>query len=128
MAGEWGSARNECSRRRSAAGRNSHWFQEKAYRVGKNMSSKIILKSRRLCRVALKRLTLGAVLALAIPSSGADRAAYEAINQKARNAAKKQDWAAMRAALMELRQQMPAPTPLYMLRMASVEARLGNAD
>src|SRR5215472_17950819 len=128
MAGEWGSAKMNVREGVRLQDGTAIGFRERLTAFGKNMSSKIILKSRRLCRVALQRLTLGAVLALAIPSSGADRAAYEAINQKARNAGKKQDWAAMRAALMELRQQMPAPTPLYMLRMASVEARLGNAD
>jgi hypothetical protein len=63
-----------------------------------------------------------------LPSFGIDRAAFLALNQKARDAARRQDWSAMRSSLLELGQQMPGPTPAYMLRMASVEARLGNDD
>src|SRR5262249_43656620 len=36
------------------------------------------------------------------------------------------DWKGLRATLIEIGREMPAPTPTYFLRMASVESRLGN--
>jgi len=62
-----------------------------------------------------------------LPGLCLDRARFDELNKKARAAANQKDWKAMRAALLELAAEMPGPTPVYMLRMASVEARLGNS-
>lgn len=65
-------------------------------------------------------------LVSALPAPAVDRAQLTELNNKARGFAKQQDWKSMRETLLEMGRQMPAPTPFYMLRMASVEALLGN--
>lgn len=76
----------------------------------------------------MKRILLTAVVAAAIasPALGLDRAHFVELNKKGREQAKQQDWKGLRATLIEIGQAMPAPTPIYMLRMASVETHLGN--
>jgi hypothetical protein len=65
-------------------------------------------------------------VACAMPTAALDRAHFNELNQKARELSKQKDWKGLRAALIEIGREMPAPTPIYLLRMASVEARLGN--
>jgi hypothetical protein len=72
----------------------------------------------------LQNVALSAVLCL--PALALDRAHFIELNKKAGEQAKQQDWKGLRATLIEIGQAMPAPTPIYMLRMASVESRLGN--
>src|SRR6516164_4288990 len=76
----------------------------------------------------MKRFLLTAVVAAAMasPALALDRAHFVELNKKGREQAKQQDWKGLRAALIEIGQAMPAPTPVYMLRMASVETHLGN--
>ena len=85
-------------------------------------------KAAEVLRRGMKRLALAVVVALALSSWCTDRSVVQELNRKIRTAAGQRDWSAMRAALIELGQQLPAPTPVYMLRMASVESRLGNTD
>jgi len=61
-----------------------------------------------------------------IPSCAMDRAHFIQLNEKASELAKEKNWKGLREALIEIGREMPAPTPVYLLRMASVEARLGN--
>jgi sugar lactone lactonase YvrE len=65
-------------------------------------------------------------LVFTLASRAVDRAQFTDLNNKAREFAKQQDWKSMRETLLEIGRQMPAPTPYYLLRMASVEALLGN--
>src|ERR1022692_1772637 len=55
-----------------------------------------------------------------------DRAHFLELNQKGRELKKKQDWPGMLQILIEIGKEMPAITPTYALRMASVETHLGN--
>src|SRR5262249_33465030 len=76
----------------------------------------------------MKRILLTALVAavLASPPFALDRAHFVELNKKGREQAKQQDWKGLRATLIEIGQAMPAPTPVYLLRMASVETHLGN--
>ncbi len=65
-------------------------------------------------------------LAVLVPSSALDRAHFIELNKKGREQAKQQDWKGLRETLIEMGREMPAPTPIYMLQMASVEMHLGN--
>jgi sugar lactone lactonase YvrE len=71
-------------------------------------------------------LTVVSAAVLASPAFALDRAHFLELNKKGREQAKQQDWKGLRATLIEIGQAMPAPTPVYMLRMASVETHLGN--
>ncbi|MDP9268773.1 MAG: hypothetical protein M3P27_10685 [Acidobacteriota bacterium] len=57
-----------------------------------------------------------------------DRARYRELNAKARALAKQQDWQGVREVLTTLGQELPAPTPRYLLTVASVETHLGHKD
>ena len=76
----------------------------------------------------MKRFVLNVALGalLCSPMFALDRAHFIELNKKASEQAKQQDWKSMRATLIEIGHAMPAPTPIYMLRMASVETHLGN--
>jgi sugar lactone lactonase YvrE len=63
---------------------------------------------------------------LTTPSFSLDRAHFIELNKKGREQAKQQDWKGLRETLIAIGHEMPAPTPIYMLRMASVETHLGN--
>jgi hypothetical protein len=57
-----------------------------------------------------------------------NRAHFVELNRRAAALAKQKDWPGFRALLLEMRDEMPGNlTPRWLLRMASVEARLGNA-
>jgi hypothetical protein len=70
------------------------------------------------------RLTLIVTVVLFIPSCALDRAHFIELNKKAAELGKEKNWKGLREALIEIGREMPAPTPIYLLRMASVEARL----
>ena len=69
------------------------------------------------------------VLLVTVSSSQAiDRAHYRELFQKLGALAKQKDWAAARDVLAEIGRELPAPTPRYMLSVATIEARLGHKD
>src|SRR5262245_9637757 len=72
----------------------------------------------------LPLLTLCALLST--PSLSLDRAHFVELNKRGSQQAKQQDWKGLRETLIAIGHEMPAPTPIYMLRMASVETHLGN--
>jgi hypothetical protein len=51
---------------------------------------------------------------------------FDELNQQATNAYSQADWKTLRMILLRIQDAMPAPTPDYFVRMAAVEARLGN--
>jgi hypothetical protein len=55
-----------------------------------------------------------------------DRAHFIELNKKGREQSQQKDWKGLRETLIEIGRAMPAPTPIYLLRRASVEAHLGN--
>ena len=65
-------------------------------------------------------------LLAAAPCLSFDRAHFRELNKKGRELAKQRDWPGMRQVLIEVGKEMPALTPIYALRMASVETHLGN--
>jgi len=67
-----------------------------------------------------------ALLLLTLPCMALDHAHFMELNKKASAFAKQQDWKSLRESLIEIGNEMPVPTPIYMLRMASVETHLGN--
>jgi hypothetical protein len=71
-------------------------------------------------------LALAVAAIFAVPSVSLDRAHFIELNKRGREQAKQHDWKGMRDTLIEIGREMPTPTPLYMLRMASVETHLGN--
>jgi sugar lactone lactonase YvrE len=75
-------------------------------------------------------VTLLAVLVLAGSTSsyGIDKTRYSELFQKLSEAAKLKDWQGARAVLTEIGRELPAPTPRYMLSVATIEARLGHKD
>ena len=73
-----------------------------------------------------KLLVLFLSLIAAAPCLSFDRARFVELNKKGRELAKQKDWPAMRQVLIEIGKEMPALTPIYTLRMASVETHLGN--
>ena len=73
------------------------------------------------------RLLVLAVAALsATLSFPLDRAHFIELEKKGREQAKQQNWKGLRETLVAMGKEMPVPTPVYMLRMASVETHLGN--
>src|SRR4029079_19015083 len=57
-----------------------------------------------------------------------DKARYRELNAKARALAKQQDWQGVREVLATLGKELPAPTPRYLLTVASVETHLGHKE
>ena len=66
------------------------------------------------------------ILAGSTYSYGIDKARYRELFQKFGEAAKQKNWQAARDVLTEIGRELPAPTPRYMLIVASVEAQLGH--
>src|SRR5215471_11142598 len=62
----------------------------------------------------------------AVPVFSVDRARVTELSQQARDFAKKKDWASARDAMAKILEEIGTPTPIYMLRMASLENRAGN--
>ncbi len=72
-------------------------------------------------------LAMALITVLFIPSLfSLDRAHFIELNKKGREQAKQKDWKGLRETLLAIGREMPAPTPIYILRMASVETHLGN--
>ncbi|HYX52206.1 MAG TPA: hypothetical protein VE783_02065 [Candidatus Limnocylindrales bacterium] len=71
-------------------------------------------------------LLIYVVPALAVTALAMDRRHFNELNKKGRELRQKQDWKALREVLLEIGKELPAPTPVYLLRRASVEAHLGN--
>lgn len=57
-----------------------------------------------------------------------DKARYRELSEKLSEAAKQKDWQTARAVLTEIGRELPAPTPRYLLSVATTEARLGHKD
>ncbi len=94
--------------------------------AGLRRESKDVMK---LSRCSLMVTFLSAlILAGSTCSYAIDKARYRELSQKLNEAAKKKDWQAARAVLTEIERELPAPTPRYMLSVATIEARLGNKD
>jgi len=74
----------------------------------------------------MKRATLLFLFFSALPAPALDHVHFLELNKQASAFAKQQDWKSLRASLIEIGREMPAATPTYMLRMASVETHLGN--
>ena len=72
----------------------------------------------------LKLLTF--CLLVALPARSLDHAHFIDLNKQASAFSKQQDWKSLREVLIKIGQEMPTATPNYMLRMASVETRLGH--
>lgn len=73
------------------------------------------------------RFTIIVALLLSVTSSfSLDRARFLELNKKGRELRQKQDWKGLRDVLLEIGKELPSPTPTFLLRMASVETRLGN--
>jgi|SRR5579864_56192 len=68
------------------------------------------------------------ILAGSTQSYAIDKARYRELFQKLSEAAKQKDWQAARDVLTEIGRELPAPTPRYMLIVASIEARLGHKE
>jgi hypothetical protein len=73
-------------------------------------------------------LALLLLLLSALPGAAIDRAHYRELNGKARALAKQQDWQGVRDVLTELGKELPAPTPRYLLTVASIETHLGHKE
>jgi hypothetical protein len=75
----------------------------------------------------MKRVLIVTLILLsAVSSFSLDRAHFLELNKKGRELRQKQDWKGLREVLLEIGKELPSPTPTYLLRMASVETRLGN--
>jgi sugar lactone lactonase YvrE len=68
------------------------------------------------------------MLAGSTHSYGIDKTRYQELFQKLGEAAKQKNWQAARDVLTEIGRELPAPTPRYMLSVATIEARLGHKD
>ena len=66
------------------------------------------------------------VLLCAASLSALDRAHFMELNKKGSEQAKQKDWKGLRETLLAIGQELQWPTPIYLLRMASVETHLGN--
>jgi sugar lactone lactonase YvrE len=82
------------------------------------------LSSHRLAIIFLSTL----MLAGSTHSYGIDKTRYRELFQKLGEAAKQKNWQAARDVLTEIGRELPAPTPRYMLSVATVEAKLGHKD
>jgi hypothetical protein len=68
------------------------------------------------------------MLAAGPHSYGIDNTRYRELSQKFSDAAKQKDWPTARDVLNEIGRELPAPTPRYMLSVATIEAKLGHKD
>ena len=97
-----------------------------AANAGLRCESKDVMKLRthRLVVALLSAL----ILAGSTQSYGIDKARYRELSQKLSEAAKQKNWQAARDVLTEIGRELPAPTPRYLLSVASIEAKLGHQD
>ena len=91
--------------------------------AGLRCESKDVMKlgSHKLMVILLSVL----ILAGSTQSYAIDKARYRELFQKLSEAAKQKDWQGARAVLTEMGRELPAPTPRYMLTVATIEARAG---
>src|ERR1700739_1752896 len=82
------------------------------------------LSSRKLVVTFLSAL----MLAGSTYSYGIDKTRYRELFQKLGEAAKQKNWQGARDVLTDLGRELPAPTPRYMLSVATIEARLGHKE
>ncbi|HZE23095.1 MAG TPA: hypothetical protein VE054_03800 [Blattabacteriaceae bacterium] len=68
------------------------------------------------------------ILAACTSSYAIDKTRYRELFQKLSEAAKQKDWQGAREVLTQIGRELPAPTPRYMLSVATIEARLGHKD
>src|SRR5579864_7114899 len=68
------------------------------------------------------------ILAGSTQSYAIDKARYRELFQKLSEAAKQKDWQGARDVLTEIGRELPAPTPRYLLVVASIEARMGHKE
>jgi hypothetical protein len=68
------------------------------------------------------------MLAASTHSYAIDKTRYRELFQKLSATAKQKDWQGARDVLTEIGRELPAPTPRYMLSVATIEARLGHKD
>ena len=68
------------------------------------------------------------ILAGSTQSYAIDKARYRELFQKLSEAARQKDWQGARDVLTQIGHELPAPTPRYMLSVATIEARLGHKD
>ena len=68
------------------------------------------------------------ILAGSTQSYGIDKTRYRELFQKLGEAAKQKNWQVARDVLTEIGRELPAPTPRYLLSVATIEARLGHKD
>src|SRR5262245_49224368 len=61
-----------------------------------------------------------------LPVFSVDRARVSELSQQVREFTKKNDWISARDAMAKILEEIGTPTPIYMLRMASLETRAGN--
>src|SRR5258707_5003653 len=80
----------------------------------------------RLITTMSHRIAFLLLILMTLPSLALDPAHFKELNKQARSFAKQQDWKSMREVLIQIGHELPAETPNYMLRMASVETHLNN--
>jgi hypothetical protein len=68
------------------------------------------------------------ILAGSTQSFAIDKARYRELFQKLSESARQKDWQGARDVLTQIGRELPAPTPRYMLSVATIEARLGHKD
>ena len=74
----------------------------------------------------MKHAAIVLLVLFTLPTFSLDHARFLELNRKGRDFAKQKDWKSLREVLVEIGNELPTPTPTYMLRMASVETHLGN--
>lgn len=79
-------------------------------------------------RSLLVTLLSALILAGSTHSYAIDKTRYRELSEKLSKAAKQKNWQAARDVLTEIGRELPAPTPHYLLSVATIEARLGRKD
>ena len=78
---------------------------------------------------SLKLLSsLALIIAVFVPAHAIDRDHYQSLMKKLSERARAKDWQGARDVLTEVGRELPAPTPRYLLLVASMEARLGHKE
>ncbi len=89
-------------------------------------------ESKDVMKLSSHRLMVAFLLVLILAGStrsySIDKTRYRELFQKLNEAAKQKDWQNARDVLTEIGRELPAPTPRYMLSVATIEARLGHKD
>ena len=82
------------------------------------------LSSHRLVSIFLSAL----MFAGCTQAHATDKTRYRELSQKLSEAAKQKNWQSARDVLTQIGRELPAPTPRYLLNVATVEAKLGHKD